>query len=70
VRFTPKAAGFRPPGNGAFLIDGSWQQGTWQLRDGELRLRAYGKGDLDPLLAEAAALSWWLAPGAAVVVLP
>jgi hypothetical protein len=63
-----------PPGNGAttgtFLVDGGWE-GTWQLRDGKLRLHPYAKIDLDPLLPEAESLCAWLAPGADVeVVMP
>ncbi|WP_433295839.1 winged helix DNA-binding domain-containing protein [Actinoplanes sp. CA-030573] len=58
-----------PPGPGAttgtFLVDGEWQ-GTWQLLDREMVLRPYGRVDFDPLLAEAARLRDFLAPGAPV----
>jgi Winged helix DNA-binding domain len=60
-----------PPGNGAtggtFLIDGRWQ-GTWQLRDQQLRIQPFASlpaTDLDALLGEAAALCAFIAPQAA-----
>ncbi|MFF5294217.1 winged helix DNA-binding domain-containing protein [Paractinoplanes globisporus] len=60
-----------PPGNGAttgtFLVDGRWE-GTWELREKKLRLRAYAPIELDALVAEAAALTSFLAPDAEVVV--
>ena len=59
-----------PPGNGAtagtFLIDGMWQ-GTWQLRDGVLRLLPFTRlpsADRDALLDEAARLAAFVAPAA------
>jgi Winged helix DNA-binding domain len=58
-----------PPGNGAtggtFLIDGRWQ-GSWQLRDQKLRIRPFVElrpADRDALLAEAAGLCAFVAPG-------
>ena len=60
-----------PPGNGAsggtFLIDG-WWQGSWQLRDQQLRIRpfvALRPADRDALLAEAAGLCAFIAPATA-----
>jgi hypothetical protein len=60
-----------PPGNGAtsgtFLIDG-WWQGSWQLRDQELRIRPFVElrpADRDALLAEAAGLCAFIAPATA-----
>jgi Winged helix DNA-binding domain len=60
-----------PPGNGAtggtFLIDGLWQ-GSWQLRDQELRIRPFVElrpADRDALLAEAAGLCAFIAPALA-----
>ena len=57
-----------PPGNGAsagtFLIDG-WWQGSWQLRNQELRIRPFVElrpADRDALLAEAAGLCAFIAP--------
>ena len=57
-----------PPGNGAtggtFLIDGRWQ-GSWQLRDHELRIQPFVElrpADRDALLAEAAGLCAFIAP--------
>ena len=60
-----------PPGNGAtggtFLIDG-WWQGSWQLRNQELRIRPFVElrpADRDALLAEAAGLCAFIAPATA-----
>jgi hypothetical protein len=57
-----------PPGNGAtagtFLVDGMWQ-GTWQVRDGRLRVSPFTRSataDRDALLAEAARLAAFLDP--------
>lgn len=70
ARFNP--AGRRvplPPGPGAttgtFLVDGEWQ-GTWRLLDREMVLTPYGRMECDPLLAEAARLRDFLAPGAPI----
>lgn len=59
-----------PPGNGAtagtFLVDGTWQ-GTWQVRDQSLRIQPFidlRPEDRDALLAEAARLLAFVAPGA------
>jgi hypothetical protein len=63
-----------PPGNGAtvgtFLIDGVWQ-GTWQIRDGALRIEPFTEprpADLDALAAEAARLCAFVAPRSTVVL--
>lgn len=59
-----------PPGNGAaagtFLADGLWQ-GTWQIRDQALRIQPFTglrRADRDALVAEAAQLCAFIAPGA------
>jgi len=59
-----------PPGNGAtagtFLIDGMWH-GTWQIRDGTLRIQPFSKlrpAARDALLTEAARLGAFVAPHA------
>lgn len=59
-----------PPGNGAaagtFLADGLWQ-GTWQIRDQALRIQPFTglrRADRDALMAEAAQLCAFIAPGA------
>jgi hypothetical protein len=59
-----------PPGNGAtsgtLLVDGTWQ-GTWQVRDRELRLQPFSRlaaSDRDALLTEADRLSRFLDPQA------
>jgi hypothetical protein len=64
-----------PPGNGAtdgtFLVDGMWQ-GTWQIRDGKLRLQPFTRlrrADRDALLAEAAWLCAFAAEEACDIVL-
>jgi hypothetical protein len=64
-----------PPGNGAtggtFLVDGMWQ-GTWQFRDQALRIQpftALPAADRDALVAEAAELSAFLAPGASYEII-
>jgi hypothetical protein len=58
-----------PPGNGAtagtFLVDGLWQ-GTWHIRDQSLRIQPFinlRPAGHDALLAEAAQLHAFLAPG-------
>jgi hypothetical protein len=59
-----------PPGNGAttgtFLVDGLWQ-GTWQIREGTLRIQPFAKlrrAHRDALLDEAAQLCAFVAPQA------
>jgi hypothetical protein len=64
-----------PPGNGAdigtFLVDGQWR-GTWQVRDGTLRVEPFEPllpADRDAVVAEASDLCTFLAPEASYDVL-
>ena len=63
-----------PPGNGAnvgtVLVDGAWQ-GTWQVRDGSLRIEAFRRltaAERTALLAEAAQLCSFLEAAGDVVL--
>jgi hypothetical protein len=64
-----------PPGNGAdigtFLVDGRWR-GTWQVRDGTLRVEPFDRlrqADRDAVMAEASDLCTFLDPEASYQVL-